>query len=118
MPRVTRSPARRRRHKRIIKAASGYWGNRSRLWRFAKQAITRSLAYAYRDRRARKREFRALWITRLNAACRLRGMPYNRFIHGLTKAGVALDRKSLSEIAIADPQGFDRLVAVARGTSG
>ncbi len=118
MPRVTLSPARRRRHKRIIKAASGYWGARSRLLRFAKQAVTRSLNYAYRDRRDRKREFRGLWITRVNAACRQRGMAYNRFIHALGKAGVALNRKMLAEIAIADPQGFDRLMELARGTAG
>ncbi|HUT34813.1 MAG TPA: 50S ribosomal protein L20 [Planctomycetota bacterium] len=117
MPRVTRSPARRRRHKRILKAASGYWGARSRLYRFAKQAVTRSLAYAYRDRRDRKREFRALWIVRVNAACRQRGIAYNRFIHGLAKAGVAVNRKMLAEIAIADAVGFDRLVAVARGAA-
>lgn len=117
MPRVTLSPARRRRHKRVLKAASGYWGARSRLYRFAKQAVTRSLAYAYRDRRDRKREFRALWITRVNAACRQRGIPYNRFIHALAKASVALNRKILSEIAIADSLGFDRLVALARNTT-
>ncbi len=117
MPRVTLSPTRRRRHKRILKAASGYWGARSRLYRFAKQAVTRSLAYAYRDRRDRKREFRALWIVRVNAACRQRGLAYNRFINGLAKAGVALNRKMLSEIAIADAPGFDRLVALARGGS-
>jgi len=115
MPRATLSPARRRRHKRILKAASGYWGNRSRLPRFAKQAVTRSLNYAYRDRRVRKREFRALWITRVNAACRERGVVYNRFIHGLAKAGVAVNRKMLAEIAIADAAAFDRLVAMARG---
>lgn len=115
MPRVTLSPARRRRNRRIIKAASGYWGARSRLLRFAKQAVTRSLNYAYRDRRQRKRDFRSLWITRINAACRQRGMPYNRFIQALAKAGVALNRKMLAEIAVADPQGFDRIVALARG---
>jgi len=114
MPRATRSPARRRRHKRILKAARGYWGARSRLYRIAKQAVTRSLAYAYRDRRERKRRMRALWITRVSAACRQRGMAYNRFIHGLAKANVALNRKMLAEIAIADPAGFDHLVALAR----
>lgn len=118
MPRATRSPARRRRHKRFLKAASGYWGARSRLYRIAKQAVTRSLVYAYRDRRTRKRDFRALWITRVNAACRQRGISYNRFIHALGKAGVALNRKMLAEIAIADPAGFDRLVALARGEAG
>ncbi len=118
MPRATRSPARRRKHKRILKAASGYWGARSRLYRFAKQAVTRSLVYAYRDRRDRKREFRGLWLTRVNAACRQRGIAYSRFIHALSKVGVALNRKMLSEIAIADPAGFDQLVALARGSAG
>ena len=117
MPRVTLSPTRRRRHKRILKAASGYWGSRSRLYRFAKQAVTRSLNYAFRDRRVRKREFRALWIVRVNAACHQRGLPYNRLIHGLAKANVAINRKMLAEIAIADPAGFDRLVALARGAA-
>jgi large subunit ribosomal protein L20 len=115
MPRVTLSPTRRRKHKRVLKAASGYWGARSRLYRFAKQAITRSLNYAFRDRRVRKREFRSLWIIRVKAACNERGLPYNRLIHGLAKANVTINRKMLAEIAIADPAGFDRLVALARG---
>jgi len=115
MPRVTLSPSRRRRHKRILKAASGYWGGHSRLYRLAKEAVRRAQAYAYRDRRARKREFRALWITRIGAACRERGIAYSGFIHGLSQAGVKLNRKMLAEIAVADPQGFDRLIAVARG---
>ena len=108
------SPARRRRHKRILKAAKGYYGARSRLYRTAKEAVLRANAFAYRDRRARKREFRALWITRIGAACRQSGLPYNRFICGLGKAGVALNRKMLAEIAVADPKGFEQLVAVAR----
>ena len=114
MPRVTLSPSRRRRHKRILKKASGYYGARSRLLRTAKEAVMRANAYAYRDRRTRKRNFRALWITRIGAACRERGTPYNRFINGLIKAGVALNRKMLSEIAIADPAGFGRLVAISK----
>ena len=115
MPRATRSPARKRKHKRVLKAAKGYWGARSRLYRTAKEAVMRANAYAYRDRRNRKREFRALWITRVGAACRERGMSYSVFMHGLAKAGVALNRKMLSEIAIADPAGFDALVALAKG---
>ncbi len=118
MPRATRSPARRRKHKRILKAASGYWGARSRTYRLAKQAVTRSLAYAYRDRRDRKRQFRSLWLTRINAACRQRGVSYSRFIHALSRAGVALNRKMLAEIAVADAAGFDQLVALARGSAG
>jgi len=117
MPRATLSPARRRRHKRVMKAASGYWGMRSRTHKLAKQAVARGYNYAYRDRRTRKREFRALWIVRVGAACRERGIPYNTFIHGLIQAGVAINRKMLAEIAIADPKGFDRVVAVARGTA-
>ena len=115
MPRVTLSPSRRRRHKRVLKAARGYSGARSRLYRTAKEAILRAHAYAYRDRRNRKRDFRALWITRIGAACRQRDTAYSRFIHGLKTAGVALNRKMLAEIAVADPVGFDALVAIARG---
>ena len=115
MPRATRSPARKRKHKKVLKAAKGYWGARSRLYRTAKEAVMRANAYAYRDRRNRKREFRALWITRVGAACRERGMSYSVFMHGLAKAGVALNRKMLSEIAIADLAGFDALVALAKG---
>jgi large subunit ribosomal protein L20 len=109
------SPSRRRRHKRVLKAAKGYSGARSRLYRTAKEAVLRAQAYAYRDRRNRKRDFRALWITRIGAACQQRGTAYSRFIHGLSKAGVTLNRKMLAEIAVADPSGFDRLVAIARG---
>jgi len=115
MPRVTLSPSRRRRHKRALRAAKGYRGGRSRLYRTAKEAVLRARAYAYRDRRNRKREFRALWVTRIGAACRERGAAYSRFMQGLKQAGVALNRKMLAEIAVADPKGFDRLVAIARG---
>ncbi len=114
MPRVTLSPARRRRHKRILRQAKGYRGGRSRLYRTAKEAVMRARAYAYRDRRTRKREFRALWITRIGAACRMRDISYNQFIHGLQKANVQLNRKMLAEIAVSDPEAFDRLVAIAR----
>ena len=113
MPRVSTAPARRRRHKRILKAARGYYGARSRLYRTAKEAVLRANAYAYRDRRNRKREFRALWITRVGAACRQRGLSYSRFIHALGQAGVAVNRKMLAEIAVADPHGFDKLVDLA-----
>jgi len=111
------SPARRRRHKRVLRAAKGYYGARSRLYRTAKDALLRAHAYAYRDRRNRKRDFRALWITRIGAACRQRGTSYSRFIHGLAEAKVGLNRKMLSEIAVADPKGFDHLVALAGGTA-
>ena len=113
MPRVTLSPSRRRRHKRVLRAAKGYRGARSRLYRTAKEAVMRANAYAYRDRRNRKRDFRALWITRIGAACRQRGTAYNRFMHALKVAGVGLNRKMLAEIAVVDPKGFDRLVELA-----
>ncbi|MFP4055918.1 MAG: 50S ribosomal protein L20 [Candidatus Brocadiia bacterium] len=116
MPRVSLSPSRRRRHKRDIKAARGHRGGRSRLYRTAKESVLRARQFAYRDRRNRKRDFRALWITRIGAACRQRGLAYNQFVHGLRQAEVGLNRKMLAEIAVSDPQGFDRLVDVARGT--
>ena len=115
MPRVTMSPARKRKHKRILKAARGYYGGRSRLYRTAKEAVLRANAYAYRDRRTRKRNFRALWITRIGAAVRERGFGYSGLIHGLSQAGVILNRKMLSEIAVADPKAFDKIVAIAQG---
>lgn len=114
MARVRPGPATRRRHKKILKAAKGYYGARSKLFRTAKQAVIRSGQYAYRDRRQRKREFRSLWITRISAACASRGTRYSRFIAGLRQASVALNRKMLSEIAIHDPEAFDKLVELAR----
>ena len=114
MARARKGAARRRRHKRILKAAKGYWGGRHRLYSVAKVAVMRAQRYAYRDRRQRKRQFRRLWITRITAACRARGMSYSRFIHGLDLAQVEVDRKALSELAIHDPAAFDALVGVAR----
>ncbi len=114
MPRARTGSARHRRKVRILKAAKGYRGARSKLYRTAKEAVTRASVNAYRDRRNRKRDFRALWITRLTAACRMRGMPYSRFICGLQAAGVALNRKMLSEVAIADPAAFDAMVELAK----
>ena len=114
MPRTKSSVARHRRVKRILKDAKGYYGGRSKLLRPARDTVVRAKAYAYRDRRARKREFRSLWITRITAACRSRGTSYSRFIAGLKQATVALNRKMLSEIAIADPEAFDALVELAR----
>ena len=113
MPRVRPGPATRKRHKRVLKAAKGYWGSRSKLFRVAKQFVTKAGVYAYRDRKARKREFRALWIIRVNAACDARGISYSRFMNGMKKAGVFLNRKMLSEVAIADPPAFDKLVELA-----
>lgn len=113
MPRVRKGAARAKRKRRILKAAKGYRGGRSKLYRTAINAVTRAGQYAYRDRRNRKRTFRSLWITRITAACRERGIRYSQFICGLKQADVDLNRKMLSEIAIADPTGFDKLVALA-----
>ncbi|MHC4065461.1 MAG: 50S ribosomal protein L20 [Planctomycetota bacterium] len=114
MPRARAGAARHKRKVRILRAARGFRGGRSKLYRTAKEAVTRAHACAYRDRRRRKRDFRALWITRLTAACRARGIQYSRFIFGLQAAGVALNRKMLSEIAISDPAAFDAIVEIAK----
>jgi large subunit ribosomal protein L20 len=103
-----------KRHHKILKEASGYWGGKSRLIKTAKEQVMHSGQYAYRDRRTRKRDFRRLWITRINAACRANGMPYGRFIEALNKAGIDLDRKVLSDMAIVDEQGFIALVEKAK----
>jgi len=114
MSRVKSSVASRRRRKKILKAAKGYWGGRSTLIRSATEAVHRAWAYSYRDRRTRKREFRKLWIARINAATRNEGMTYSRFMNGLKKADVELDRKTLSEMAIWDQEAFSHLVTLAR----
>lgn len=112
--RTKTSAARRRRIKRLFRRAKGFVGGRRRLLRTVKETLIRAGVYAYRDRRVRKREFRRLWITRISAAVRQRGMLYSRFIDGLKKAGIELDRKSLAEMAVADPEGFDRVVEQAK----
>ena len=112
MPRARSGAARHRRKKRILKQAKGFRGSR-KLYRLAKEAVVRAGAYAYRDRRNRKRDFRSLWITRITAACRARGSSYQQFINGLKVAEITLNRKMLSEIAIADPEAFDKLLATA-----
>ena len=112
--RTTSGVARRRRKNRLFQKVKGYTGGRRRLLRSAKATIVRAETFAFRDRRARKREFRKLWIIRINAACRERGLRYSEFIAGLNKAKITLDRKSLSEIAIADPAAFDVIVAQAK----
>lgn len=114
MPRVKRGTMTHKRHVKILKQASGYWGAKSRLFKTAKEQVMKSGNYAYRDRRVRKREFRRLWITRISAACRANGMPYGRFIEALTKAGIDLDRKVLADMAVADAQGFSALVEQAK----
>jgi large subunit ribosomal protein L20 len=114
MPRVRPGHATRKRHKRVLKAAKGYRASRSTLFRPAKQAVIKAGQYAFRDRRARKREFRALWVIRVSAACDARGLSYSKFLGGLKKAGVAVNRKMLSEVAIHDPAAFDKLVELAK----
>ena len=112
--RVRAGVARRRKNKRLFKEARGNRGARSKLLRTVKETIIRARVFAFRDRRVRKREFRALWITRLTAACRERGLRYSTFIHGLTLAGIELNRKTLSELAIHQPAVFDEIVEVVR----
>lgn len=113
--RTTKGAARNKAKNRLFKKAKGYVGGRGRLLRTVKETLVRAEAYAYRDRKVRKREFRKLWITRINAACRQRDMRYSEFICGLQKAGIELDRKQLSELAIHDPAAFDQIVEQARG---
>ena len=113
MPRVRKGAARSKARRRLLREARGYRGTRSKHKQQAKITLTRAGVFAYRDRRARRRDFRRLWITRLSAACRMRGTRYSRFIHGLQRAGVLLNRKMLSQVAIEDPKLFDQLVKMA-----
>ena len=113
MPRVKRGTKARKRHKKILKLAKGNVGGRRKLYRQARETVERGLVYAYRDRKVRKREFRSLWIVRINAACRAQGVTYSRFMNGLTKAGIVMDRKQLSNLAIEDPAAFNSLVKTA-----
>ena len=114
MARVKRSVNAKKKRREVLELASGYRGQRSRLYRKAKEQILHSATYAYRDRRARKGDFRALWIHRINAAARAEGLTYNRFINGLKNAGVEVDRKILADLAVTDAEAFNALVAVAR----
>ena len=116
MPRVKRGNKKRKRRKKILKLAKGYRGPRSKLYRTATEAVDRALNYAYRDRRAKKRDFRKLWIARINAAARLEGVSYSKLIHGLNKANVIIDRKILAELAVSDPVGFSKVVHLAKET--
>lgn len=115
MPRVKGGPRARHRHKKVLKLTKGQRGTKHALYRRANEAMLKSLWYAYRDRRNRKRDFRRLWITRINAAARLNGLSYSRFMHGLGKAGVEIDRKILAELAVNDAEAFIKLVEVAKG---
>ena len=114
MSRATNAPASRRRRKRRLALAKGFYGGRSKRFRMATEAVDRAMVQATRHRKLRKREFRSLWITRLSAACRELGLTYSRFIEGVTKAGIRLNRKMLSEIAIHDPDGFASIVEMAK----
>ncbi|MBR5151942.1 MAG: 50S ribosomal protein L20 [Clostridia bacterium] len=114
MARVKGAMRTRARHKKILKLAKGYRGAKSKLYRTANQAVMKSLVYAYRDRKAKKREFRQLWIARINAATRANGMSYSKFMNGLKQKGIEINRKMLSEIAISDPEAFKKLVDQVR----
>lgn len=118
MPRAKNSVASRQRRKKVLQMARGYRGPKSKCYRPANEQVMHSLQYAYRDRRARKSDFRRLWITRINAAAREHGMSYNRFINGLRNAGVEVDRKILADLAIHEPETFGKLVEVAAGGAG
>ncbi len=114
MPRVKRGVVARRRHKKVLKQAKGYYGARSRVFRVAKQAVIKAGQYAYRDRRQRKRQFRALWIARINAAARINGLSYSRFIAGLKKASIEIDRKVLADLAVHEKAVFAAIVEKAK----
>ena len=114
MPRVKRGVQARARHKKVLKEASGYYGARSRVYRVAKQAVTKAGQYAYRDRRQKKRQFRSLWIVRINAEARNNGIPYSNMINGLNKAGVEVDRKVLADLAVHDKIAFAALAEQAK----
>ena len=116
MPRVKGGSKTRRRRKKVLKQAEGFWGKRKSNFRIAQEAVDRALRYAYRDRRARKRDMRSLWVLRINAAARGCGLSYSQFIGGLKKAGVTVDRKILADLAARDAQAFAELAEVARGT--
>jgi large subunit ribosomal protein L20 len=114
MPRVKRGVTAKKRHKKILKQAKGYYGARSRVYRVAKQAVIKAAQYAYRDRKQRKRQFRQLWIVRINAAARMNGLTYSCFIAGLKKANIEIDRKVLSDLAVFDAVAFNKIAELAK----
>ncbi|PJA26616.1 MAG: 50S ribosomal protein L20 [candidate division Zixibacteria bacterium CG_4_9_14_3_um_filter_46_8] len=114
MPKVKTGVAAKKRKKKVLKSTRGYWGARSRLFRTAQEALKRAQVYAYRDRRNRKRDFRRLWIARINAAARLNGLSYSQLIHGLNQAGIEMNRKILADLAVRDPQAFASVAEQAR----
>lgn len=113
MPRVKRAVHAQKKRRKVLDQASGYWGRKSTHYRYAKEQVEHSLVYAYRDRKNKKRVFRRLWITRINAAARANGLSYNQFVNGCAKAGIELDRKILADLAVTDPNAFAALVKVA-----
>ncbi len=115
MPRTRNVPQTRERRKKWLKLAKGYYGKRKNSYRVAREAVMKALSYAYRDRKKRKGDFRRLWITRINAACRLNGISYSRFIHGLGLAGIKVDRRVLADIAVKEPEIFAQLVEASKG---
>ncbi len=115
MARVKGAVKTRARHKKVLKLAKGYFGGKSKLYRIANQAVMKSQVYAYRDRKAKKRDFRKLWITRINAAARLNGLTYSRFMNGLKQSGIVLNRKVLADMAVNDAKGFASLVQQVKG---
>lgn len=115
MAKIKHSVATRRRKKRLLKKTKGYWGDRSKQYQQARRALMHALVYAYRDRRVKKRDFRRLWIARINAACRAAGITYSRFMNGLKKAKVIIDRKILADLAVKDTHAFKKLVEIAKG---
>jgi large subunit ribosomal protein L20 len=114
MPRVKRSLNAQKKRRKILEQASGYWGFRNSHYRYAKEQVERSLVYAYRDRKTKKRNFRRLWITRINAAARANGLSYNQFVNGCSKAGIELDRKVLADLAVSDPAAFGAIAEQAK----
>ena len=114
MPRSVNSVASRAKRKKVLKSAKGYWGRRKNVWTVAKNAVEKGMQYAYRDRKAKKREFRALWIQRINAATRMEGMSYSRFINGLKVSGVEINRKVLADLAVHEPEAFGAIVDKAK----
>src|SRR4051794_4414426 len=118
MPRVKRSVHARKKRRKVLEQAKGYWGLKKSNYRYAKEQVEHSLVYAYRDRKARKRNFRRLWIMRINAAARQNGLSYNQFVSGCKKAGIELDRKVLADLAVADPAAFGMIAAQAKTALG
>ncbi len=118
MPRIRKGATRRQSKKRLRRRTKGYFGARGKLYRVAKQSRMKADQYAYRDRRTKKRDFRRLWITRISAACRQRDMSYSRFVGGMKKAGIQLDRKTLADLALNDPKAFDAVIEEARAAVG